>query len=323
MEIRQLEYFLAIVESGSLSKAASVVGVVQPALSRQLRQLEEELNVQLFYRHGRGLRLTPEGEQLQTVVAPIIRDLAQVKADLREASKQPAGTITVGMPPSICAAMGAEIIAAFKARFPQVKLHLVEALSGLVNEWLAAGRIDMAIINSARRSLYIRMDYLMTVDLFLVGRRKDIDALAKNAKTFPLRKLAGLKLILIGRNHGLRRELDAAARRLKLKLDVEVEVDALSALKKLLLGGHGFSVLPHGVIESVPGQGELGYRRLVEPALRQDLMLAYSLHRPVTRAMGELARQVRAELTRALADGRLVGHVDETRRSSAEAPEES
>lgn len=315
MEIRQLEYFLAIIEGGSLSKAATVVGVAQPALSRQIRQLEEELNVQLFYRHGRGTRLTREGEQLQVVVAPIIRDLAQVKSELREASNLPTGTITFGMPPSMSSAIGAEIVTQFSAQFPHVKLHLVDGLSGFVNEWLAAGRIDMAVINNARRSSYIRMDYLMTVDLFLLGRRADIDALAPNTDVFPSKGLAKLPLLLVGRNHGLRRELDSAMRRLGIDLDIKVEVDALGALKKLVHDGHGYTVLPHGVIVPEVGNKDFGFRRLVEPGLRQDFMLAFSLQRPTTLAMRELARNVRSELARAMADGRLVGHIDPAERS--------
>lgn len=310
MELRQLEYFLAVIESGSFSKAATLVGVAQPALSRQMRQLEEELNTQLFYRHGRGARLTREGEQFQAVVAPILRDLTQAKSDLRDASAIPAGEISVGMPPSFSEAIGAELVTQFAVQFPHVKLHLVDGLSGFINEWLASGRIDMAVINNARRSPYIRMDYLMTMDLFLFGRRREVDALAEDAATYPTAGLAGIPLLLVGQNHGLRRALDAACRRLSLDLDIRVEVDALSALKKLILAGHGFTVLPYGVIKPDIDRAEFGVRRLVEPGLRQDFMLAFSLQRPTTRAMRELARSIREETRRALADGRLSGKID-------------
>ncbi len=84
---------------GSLSKAATVVGVAQPALSRQIRQLEEELNVQLFYRHGRGIRLTREGEQFEAVVGPILRDLSQVRSDLRESAHIPTAPSPSGCRP--------------------------------------------------------------------------------------------------------------------------------------------------------------------------------------------------------------------------------
>lgn len=311
MELRQLAYFMAVIDAGSLSKAATIVGVTQSALSRQIAALEEEVNVRLFYRHGRGIRLTREGEQFQTVVAPALRDLTQVASELREVARVPVGAISFGMPPSISTAIGAEIVTEFARDFPYVKLHLVDGLSGFVNEWLAAGRIDMAIVNNARRSPYIRMDYLMTVGLYLFGRRRDIDTVCPDPRDVRTEALGQIPLILVGRNHGLRRALDDAARRLGMSLDIRAEVDALTALIKLVRHGMGFTVLPHGVIELEAGNRDFGYRRLVEPVVRQDYMMAFSLQRPTTHAMRELSRRVRAEINRALKDGRLVGHVEE------------
>ena len=135
------------------------------------------------------------------------------------------------------AAIGAEIVSVFFEHYPQVKLHLVDGLSGFVNEWLAAGRIDMAVINNARKSPYIRMDPLLEVDLLLFGRKSDIDAIAPDQETFKTPDLVKLPLLLVGRNHGLRRELDGAMQRLGLELNIKAEVDALSALKKLVKGG--------------------------------------------------------------------------------------
>lgn len=320
MELRQLSYFMAIVDSGSLSKAATIVGVTQSALSRQIMALEEELNVRLFYRHGRGIRLTREGEQFQTVVAPTLRDLTQVASELREVAEVPAGAISFGMPPSISTAIGAEIVTQFARDFPYVKLHLVDGLSGFVNEWLAAGRVDMAIVNNARRSPYIRMDYLMTVGLYLFGRRQEIDAIAPDPQDVRTGMLASLPLILVGRNHGLRRALDDAARRLGMALDIRAEVDALTALIKLVRQGMGFTVLPHGVILPEAQNRDFGYRRLVEPSVKQDYMIAFSLQRPTTHAMRELARRVRAEVNRALQDGRLVGRVEPGGPAAADLP---
>ena len=124
MELRQLRYFLTVTEAGSLSKAASVVGIAQPALSRQIRALEDEIGVQLFYRHGRGIRVTEEGAQFHAAIGPLLQELEQIKSDLGDAARIPAGTITFGMPPSMSAAIGAEIVSQFFALYPQVRLHL-------------------------------------------------------------------------------------------------------------------------------------------------------------------------------------------------------
>jgi LysR family nitrogen assimilation transcriptional regulator len=309
MELRQLNYFLAVVKAGSFSKAASVLGIAQPALSRQIRQLEEELGVELFYRHGRGIRPTEEGGQFEATVTPLMRDLAQARTDLRAAAKVPAGEIAFGMPPSLSTVIGADLVRDFRTRFPQVRLHIIDGFSGFVNEWLVDGRVDMAVVNNARRSPYVRMDTLLTVDLFLLGQRAAIETLAPDDTTIPTPRLAGLPLILPGRHHGLRRELDAAATRLGFELDVLVEIDSLAALKDLVRGGSFMSVLPHGAIQPEAANPAFGVRRLAAPDLTMEFMIAYSLQRPTTVAMRELARTVRAEVARAVAEGRLPGRL--------------
>lgn len=317
MELCQLRYFLTAASAGSLSEAATVAEVAQSALSRQIRQLENELGVQLFYRHGRGIRLTDEGARFHTEIASLVRQLDQAKADIGETARIPGGRITFGMPPSISSAIGADVVSRFLADFPQVKLHLVDGLSGYVSEWLTVGRVDMAIINNARKVPYIRMDPLLEVDLLLFGRRPDIEALAPGSGAFPTAGLAGLPMLLVGRNHGLRRELDAAMQTLGIELDIKAEVDALAPLKKLVLDGHGFTILPHAVVFQNPGAEAFAFRRLVAPELSQRFMLAYSLQRPTTLAMRELARRVRTELARAVSEGRMVGRLSGARAGEA------
>ena len=120
-----------------MSKVAAAVGVTQsvPA-SRQIRQLEEEPGVQLFYRHGRGIRMIEEGYAFQASIVPLLQELSQIASDLRDAANVPPGEITFGMPLSMSAAIGAEIVSVFFEHYPQVRLHLVDGLSGFVNEWL-------------------------------------------------------------------------------------------------------------------------------------------------------------------------------------------
>ncbi|MBX9908401.1 MAG: LysR family transcriptional regulator [Beijerinckiaceae bacterium] len=309
MELRQLEYFLTVVASGSFSRASSVLGVAQPALSRRIRQLEEEVGVTLFYRHGRGIRLTEEGAQFQSIVAPLTRGLAQAAADLRASSGVPAGEVSFGMPPSVSATIGGRVVRDFRQRFPQVRLQLMDAFSGTVNEWLVSGRIDMAVINAARSSPYLSMDLLMSVDLFVLARRDVLGFPADEAEPFPLSRLPELSLILPGRHHGMRRQLDSAAQRHGVELNIIVEIDALSALKELVRGGMGATVLPHGAILADALDPELIVRRL-DPPVTQQMMLAFSLERPMTVAMRELSRVVKREIHAALADGRLLGRVE-------------
>src|SRR5262245_57110334 len=135
MELRQLQYFLAVADSGSLSKAAAVLGIAQPALSRSIRQLEEVVATRLFHRHGRGIELTEKGAQFRAMVSPLVRDLLQAGDQLKASAGIPAGTISFGMPPSISAVIGARLVETFLRLYPPVRLQIVDAFSGYVNEW--------------------------------------------------------------------------------------------------------------------------------------------------------------------------------------------
>ena len=124
MELRQLQYFLAVADNGSLSKASTVLGIAQPALSRAVRQLEDALQTQLFHRHGRGIRLTERGTQFQVSVDSVVRKLLQAGTDLRAGADIPAGSVSFGMPPSMSAVIGARLVETFLKRYPRVKLQV-------------------------------------------------------------------------------------------------------------------------------------------------------------------------------------------------------
>jgi LysR family transcriptional regulator, nitrogen assimilation regulatory protein len=309
MELRQLQYFLAGADNGSLSRASAVLGIAQPALSRAIRQLEEALQTQLFYRHGRGIRLTENGAQFQAMVDPLVRNLLQAGDDLRSGAGVPAGSISFGMPRSMSAVIGAPVVETFLKRYPQVKLQLIDALSGYVNEWLVAGRLDLAIINGARRSAHISMDPLLTVDLFHVTLRSMVDPSERDHRTVAFDRLLGAPLILPGRHHGLRRQLDAAAQSKGAKLNVIVEIDALETLKELVQRGVAATVLPHGVVQKEAEDSTFIIRRLINPDVTMQFMIAYSPQRPTTLAIRELVRTLRMEANQAVAEGRMIGRL--------------
>jgi len=293
MELRQLRYFLAVADNGSLSKASAMLGIAQPALSRSMRQLEAALQTQLFHRHGRGIRLTAQGAQFQARVDSLVRKLLQAGTDLRAGAAVPAGTISFGMPPSMCALIGARLTEVFLRRCPRVKLQIVGALSGYLNEWLVAGSLDLAILNGARRNAHVSMDPLLTVDLFHVALRSTVDSGERDQSTVEFDRLLGAPLVLPGRHHGLRRQLDAVAQSKAAKLNVIVEMDAQQALKELVRRGIAATVLPHGSLLKEATDPTLIIRRLINPDVTMQLMIAYSPQRPLTLAMRELVRTLR------------------------------
>jgi len=309
MELRQLQYFLAVADSGSLLKASSILGIAQPALSRAVRQLEETVETQLFYRHGRGIRLTERGAQFRAMVDPLVRSLLQAGQELKANAGVPVGAIAFGMPHSLSAVLGAPLVEDFLARYPQVKLQIIDGFSGHVNEWLVAGRLDLALINGARRTAHVSMDPLLTVDLFHVTHREMVEPAACDDTTIAFDQILHSPLILPGRHHGLRRQLDATAHAKGAKLNVIVEIDALDALKELVRRRVAPTVLPHGAILKESHDPTFVIRRLVEPDVTMQFMIAYSPQRPTTLAMRELVRILRTKVRDAVTDGQLIGRL--------------
>jgi LysR family nitrogen assimilation transcriptional regulator len=218
----------------------------------------------------------------------------QAGTDLRAGAGVPAGSVYFGMPPSMSAALGARLVETFLQRCPRVKLHVVVALSGYLNEWLVAGSLDLAIINDARRNAHISMDPLLTVDLFHVALRSTVAPGERDQHTVAFDRLLDAPLALPGRHHGLRRQLDGVAHSKGAKLNVIVEMDAVEAIKELVRRGIATTVLPPALVQQEAADSTFVVRRIVDPDVTMQLMIAYSPQRPTTLAMRELVRTLRA-----------------------------
>ncbi|MEM9359438.1 MAG: LysR substrate-binding domain-containing protein, partial [Pseudomonadota bacterium] len=276
--------------------------IAQPALGRQVRQLESELGVSLLYRHGRGVRPTEEGSQFYNTITPILRELRHAADELRAASETLSGEVSVGLPPSIGATIGADLIECVRQEHPLIKLHVVDGFSGFVNEWLVAGRIDLAVVNEARQSPMIRSDRLLEADLFAVGSK-----LPGKGANLTFRRLAQCPLVLPTRNHGLRREVERASEEVDLELKIVAEIDSLTAILELVDRGVGTTILPRGAVGAMVKDHLV--RRIVSPEIRMSFSLAYSLQRPATAAMREVARSIRLAIKEADELGRLHGQI--------------
>jgi DNA-binding transcriptional LysR family regulator len=149
MDLRQLKYFVAVAEQENFSRAAQQLYVAQSALSRRMRDLEEELGVRLFDRHLRGAALTAEGRELLERARYLLRSFAQLKSDLVEPRAQPFGPVGVGMTPNFGAVVGAAFAREVVAAFPDARLRVVEAYSPELREMVRSGAIDMAACASS------------------------------------------------------------------------------------------------------------------------------------------------------------------------------
>ena len=297
MDIKRLEYFLLVADHGSFSRASSIIGVAQPALGRQVQRLEEDCGAKLFYRHGRGVTLTPEGELFAQRVRPLLRQLAEAKVDLSAAEWPLSGSITIGLTPTVMSLLGLPLLQKLRTIAPGIRLNFLTGYSGYVHEWMVDGRLDIAILHDARRSQHIAVDPLATARLFLVSHPRLLGAAGLTGReSVSLAELEGIPMALPSHSHGLRRTLDQGMSKVKRTLDVQYELDTLTLMKEVALANIAHTVLAMPAVAAEVKSGKLRATPIVSPQLETRLMITTSLNRPLTREGRAVLAQIRPVL---------------------------
>lgn len=311
MELLELRYFVQVADLGSFSKASVKLGISQPALSRQIQKLEHELRTSLFYRHGRGVSLTQPGRKLYEVVRHLLGALAEIKEEIQDQSERLTGTVTLGLPPSICATLGAPLARRFHENYPDATLRIHEVFSGTLLEWVEGGRLDLAVLYDARRGRSMLSSPLLVENLMLIqsARHAAGGSAAGDGGPVPVATLGSMTLVLPGPENGLRRVVDAAARRADIDLRVEMEIDSVTAIKHLVEEGIGSTILPFGAVHREVMQERLIAREIESKDMHAMLVTATPLHQPVSKATRALLRLIHAEVAKCVANGVLKGKV--------------
>lgn len=285
MDLKQLDYFVHVADASSFSKAAQLLSVAQPALSRQIRTLEVELRQTLFLRNGRGVTLTPPGVRLLAHARGILQQVERVRAELDESRNAPVGRVAVGVPPSVSRVLSGPLVAEFRARFPRADMSIAEGLTVHILEWLALGRVDVGIVYNPPASPAVELRAFVEQQLYLIGPKRARPG--DRGGSVELRQLPTYPLIIPSRPHTIRMLVDSRLSALGLKAAVALEIDGIRAILDLVQRGHGYAVLPrHALIEAGPG-AKLTARPIVQPALRSVMAVATSAQRPLTRMAKE------------------------------------
>ncbi len=287
MNLKQLEYFVHVAELGSFTRAATLLSIAQPALSRQVRLLEVELRQNLLYRNGRGVSPTEAGKRLLAHGRGILEQVNRARQGLAEIQGAPVGHLVVGLPPTVGRMLTSTLVKAFSARFPKATLGVVEGLTVYLLEWLAIGRVDITLVYNPVPSLLVETIPVVDEPLYLISRG-DRER-RKKPRSVPMSALPEHPLIIPSRPHAMRMHVETQMANLGLKMKVAWEIDGVSAILDLVRDGHGHAILP---IHAIGGREDLEARPIVKPRLASVLALATSAQRPLT----PLARAVMALL---------------------------
>ena len=300
MNLKQLEYFVRIAEIGSFSRAAVILDVAQPALSRQVRLLETDLRCALLQRTGRGVVLTEAGRRLFERSVGILQLVQQAREDMEAGREEPAGRVTIGLPPSLGRLLTLPLAERFRDHLPKARLVIVEGLSNHLIEWIATGRVDLALAHNPEAQPAIEIQPLLDEPLCLIsparGRPRRAGLRIEPAVAFT--DLAHHPLVIPDHTQAIRRLVEAQAALSGLKIAIALEVSGVPAILALVRAGFGYAVLGAGAVRAAVEPQAFVIRPIERPQLLSKLCLAVSAHKPATplirhamRMLDELARR--------------------------------
>ena len=246
MDLRQIAYFVALFEEGSVTRAAQRVHVVQPALSMQMAKLEAELAQKLFERTPKSMEPTAAARTLYRLVQPILRDLATAREKMARLSNTISGRVTMGVLSSLASSIVPDVLARFATAYPEVEVSMADGYTSNFIEWVSAGTLDLAIINKPRRKLGPVTHHLLDEEMVVVAGH---DTALPVPVPVAMRDLAQLNLILPSKRHGLRIELDRHLEAEEITLAAKLELE-------LAAGDRGFRGADGVVLGAAEHRGE-------------------------------------------------------------------
>jgi DNA-binding transcriptional LysR family regulator len=279
MDFKQLRAFLTVADTGNVTRAAQVLHLVQPAVSRQIMLLEADIGAALFQRERHGMVLTGAGHALLGHARRAMLALERARAEIAGASAGAGvgGLVTLGLLPSTIDMLSGPLVAALAEHHPGIRLRIAMGYAGTLLGWLQSGEIDAGLLYGAERASGIHTRALIDEPLWVIGPGQ---ARLRPDQPLPLRQLVGRPLVLPSAPHGIRTLVDHACAVSKITLDIAAETNALSVQRSLVLGGHGLTILPPIAVADDLRSGQLSGAPLADPAIHRTIVLALPTDRP-------------------------------------------
>jgi LysR family nitrogen assimilation transcriptional regulator len=291
MELRQLRYYVAIVDHGSLSRAARVLHIAQPALTQQIRLLEEELAAQLLHRSAQGVIATDAGKVFYEHAQAILKQVIDAKSAVAQSNDKPSGTVALGIPQSVSGALALPLLTAIRATYPEITLLLTEELTGNLIVQLRSGRINLAVLfDDGQLSAFASTPMVEEEMMYIT--RADSQYGAGRSKSVSLAKAIKAPLILPGLQHGVRPRIENVVRTHGMSLDNVIEINSVAILKSAILADIGATILPVAPLLSEIERGTMLALPINGERMSRTLALCASKNIPLTNAAAAVERLV-------------------------------
>ena len=269
MDLRQLRYFIGIVQAGSLSRAADQLHVAQSAISHHLASLESELDRQLVTRGPKGVVLTDAGAVLYRHAEAILRHVDFAKRDAMSALNVPSGRVSIGFPASLVALLGYDLLLRIRSAYPQIVLYLTEGNSSLLRERLINGRLDIAVLLESKSERGLTVEPLLVEELFYVTADTD-------SSPIRIADAAQHPIIAPGPDGGSQRAAEEAFTEHGLIVKSIAEIEILTTLRRAIASGVGNAILSWSALYDGEATIALNYRRFADARLNRTVALCFS-----------------------------------------------
>jgi len=268
MDLRQLRTVLAIAETGSLTRASELLHIVQPALSRQLKQLEDELGTPLFERNHLGMVLTIPGRRFVDQVRVSLKGLNQAKADIGAATKNLMGSVAIGMLPNLAAALAGPLVTSLRRQYPDLQIRIATGFSDVLQDGLESGKLDICLMGDYLQSEMLQTSPVLREPLYVVGPP---DSGLSQANPIDLAEVAKMPLV-VPEAQSLRNTIDRACTIIGTNLNLIGESDSTAVILDLVERGVGYTILPVMPITSLLKAKRFAGAPIISPPLQRTVI---------------------------------------------------
>ncbi len=300
MNSEDLMLFLSVASSGNFSRASIKIGLSQSALSRRIAALETELNTRLFYRSGRGVVLTESGQLLSKYADNVKDVLQQASAALTTPLHQGPSSIVLAAQPTIAKILFGSIGKALKLQYPGIKMRFKEGLGGDLQEWIANGEIDAAIMYLPENHTALGVDVILRERLSFIAPIE----FGPLGSSYPVESMIAAPLVLPSHPHGLRVLADSLASRFSKLLTLSMECDASVYITKQLVAENcGCTILPLAAVQEEVRAGRLQATPLSAPEVVRDVAIISGRNRSPIPSQWQVLRTVRQQIVKLVENG--------------------
>lgn len=300
LDLIALRYYVAVVEHGSYSRAASKLRLTQPAVSRQIQNLERAYKVRLLKRNGQRFEVTEAGKQLFLEAKDIIARVDRLEHLIGTAAQEPSGTLSVGVTWATSESLLPELLMRFRSRYPKVFIRVIQDSNDRLADALAMRRLDIAVLFDRPRESQLEFHPLVDEEAGLIvpHRLKEFAHCAE----IDFSKAFQLPIILPHKGWGLRDVIERQCAAHEVQVNVTIEADNLPITKRLVLAGLGYTIATRGSVQEEASRSQLRFVAIRSPSIVWKMHAAMLMGDAMTMAQKAMLQELQFQVRRSIRD---------------------